>query len=499
MKKNLLLAILVLTLLLTGCGQSKEPGEVKIPTGETLRTLNGETVAVSELEAFITQTMEKANVAGLSCAIINDSQVVYQKAFGFKDKHSGTRNDEETIFGAASFSKTVFAYLVMLLAEEGVIDLDKPLHEYLDKALPEYPAYADLRGDDRYKQITARMVLSHSTGFPNWRFLTDDGQLNIMFSPGERFSYSGEGIALLQMVVEEITGKDLEALSREKVFGPLAMTRTSYIWQEAYEDNFALPHDEFGRPMKLNRRQEADAAGSMATTAGDYARFLVGILNVDEQGKKSVDEMLKPQIAIASARMFGPGAWEETDENKAMHLAWGLGWGRFDSDQGRAFFHTGHDFGFQNYTVTYADQGIGIVLLSNSDNFESVAQEIVERAIGDTYSPFDWLGYVPFDPSKEKVPPPEPVAIEVDRAILEGYVGTYEPMPEKLIHVKFEDGSLFCSGDREVWEQMYAESETQFFIKGDDTRFVFVKDSAGKVTGLTVKIQGLELPAKKVK
>ena len=116
----------------------------------------------------------------------------------------------------------------MLLAEEGVIDLDKPLQAYLPKPLPDYPAYADLAGDDRYQQITARMVLSHSTGFPNWRQFEPDGRLKFLFAPGARYSYSGEGFALLQMVVEEITGRDLESLARQKIFEPLGMTRTSY-------------------------------------------------------------------------------------------------------------------------------------------------------------------------------------------------------------------------------------------------------------------------------
>ncbi|MBM3237135.1 serine hydrolase [Candidatus Poribacteria bacterium] len=468
-------------------------------TGESLKTLSGAPVSISALEASVSQIMEKAGVTGLSCAIINDSEIVYQKAFGLKNKNSGARNDEETIFSAASFSKTVFAYLVMLLVEEKIIDLDKPLYEYLNQPLHEYPAYEGLKEDGRYKQMTARMVLSHSTGFPNWRFLTRDGKLNIMFPPGERFNYSGAGIVLLQMVIEEITGRCLEELSQEKIFASLGMTRSSYIWQKEYENNFALPHDEFERPQRLSRWQKADAAGSMLTTAGDYARFLVGILNAKGKRKASIEEMLKPQISITSERMFGPGAWEDTDENRALQLSWGLGWGRFNGEHGRAFFHTGHGFGWQNYTVTYADRGIGIVLLSNSDNFESVAKEIVERAIGDIHSPFDWLGYIPFDPSRKKVPPPEPVAIEVNQSILETYVGVYEVMPGEMIFIKFEQDSLFCSSDSAIWEQMFAESETRFFVKLDNARFPFLKDAAGMVTGLSLQIQGLELPAKKVK
>ncbi len=222
------------------------------------------------------------------------------------------------------------------------------------------------------------MALSHSTGFPNWRWLEPDRRLRFLFAPGSRHSYSGEGIALLQMVVEEVTSRDLQTLARAKVFEPLGMTRTSYAWQEAFDANAARPHDEFGRPKRLPRRTKPDAAGSMVTTAGDYARLLVAILNATGPRKTTVDEMLRSQIAISYEQMFGPGAWRDTNKYQEIHLAWGLGWGRFDTELGRAFFHTGHDFGYQNYTVTYADRGIGPVLLGNSDNFESVASEIVQ-------------------------------------------------------------------------------------------------------------------------
>jgi CubicO group peptidase (beta-lactamase class C family)/pimeloyl-ACP methyl ester carboxylesterase len=463
-----------------------------------LRTLGGKAVSNAELEATIARAMEKADVAGLSCAILNDGQVVYQKAFGYRDKRAGTLNDEETVFNAASFSKTAFAYLVMLLVEEGAIDLDRPLQAYLDRPLPGYPTYADLEGDERYEAITARMVLSHSTGFPNWRYLTPDGKLTIMFHPGTRYSYSGEGIDLLQMVVEHVTGQGLEALAQEKVFGPLGMTRTSYVWQEGWESNVALPHDQWARPRRPNRRSEADAAGSMSTTAGDYAKLLAAILNAEGRRQATMEEMLEPQIAITSRSMFGPDAWVDTDEYEAIDLSWGLGWGRYNSAHGRAFFHTGHDTGFQNYTVTYAERGTGIVLLSNSDNSEGVAQEIVEAAIGETHSPFDWLGYVPFDPSQAKAPPPpEPVAIEVDPAILQAYAGTYEAMGTAL-SFKVQDGRLHLSVDGGEWARLYAESQIRFFLENDDARFEFVKDNTGAVTGLCIHTQGLEVQATRV-
>jgi CubicO group peptidase (beta-lactamase class C family) len=504
--KNLLLCLLIMVQLMAimGCGvktRSIVSGTNQAKT--RLKTLDGKSISTAELEAFIEQTMEKAGVAGLSCAIINDSQIVYQKAFGYRNKDDGTRNDEQTLFSAASFSKTVFAYLVMLLAEEKVIDLDRPLYEYLDKPLYEYPAYADLKGDDRYQQITARMALSHSTGFPNWRFLTQDGKLSILFTPGSRHSYSGEGIALLQMIVETVTGRDLEVLAQEKIFQPLGMTRSSYIWQPEFEANYASPHDEYSRPRgEKIQRTKPDAAGSMVTTAGDYARFLSSILNAEGQRKATVNEMLQPQITINYKSMFGPDAWTMTDENQNIHLAWGLGWGRFDTPYGQAFFHTGNGIGWKNYTVTYIDKGIGIVMLSNSDNFESVAEEIAKKAIGDIYSPYDWLGYVPFDPARDKkVPPTDPVAIKVDATILEAYAGTYDMQPTAIFQVKFEDNSLFIrSQDGKSWESLLAETETNFFVKGqEDYRFIFVRDDTGTVTALQLVVQGIQLPlAKKV-
>jgi CubicO group peptidase (beta-lactamase class C family) len=488
------IASLFLLLILAACGGAPLlVTPVPDQAEGTLQSLTGEAIAIPEMEAAIGEAMAKAGVAGLSMAIINDDQVVYRRAFGAKDSETGAPNDEETIFGAASFSKPVFAYLVMLLAQEGVIDLDRPLYEYLQQTLVDYPAYADLRDDARYRQITARTVLSHSTGFPNWRFLTEDGKLRIMFEPGTRFSYSGEGIALLQMMVEQITGRSLQDLAQQKIFTPLGMTRSSYVWQEDFEANHALPHDQFERTRRLNRRATPDAAGSMTTTAGDYAQFVATILDPPENVRSDVDQMLTPQIAITSREMFGPGSWEETEDAEARGQAWGLGWGLFDSEHGRAFFHTGHDIGWQNYTVAFPDRGIGVVLLSNSDNFESVAREIVAAAIGDNVSPFDWLGYVPFDPSVVREAPPTLVAIEVDRAILEDYVGAYELAPGQVIEVILGDDGIVMGGG-EQWLPVAAESETRFFAEVDDIRITFVRDASGRVTSLILETQGMELP-----
>jgi len=169
-------ALLVITLAIATA--------INVASAETLELLDGSKVDIERVEESVATITERAGVSGLAVAIINGSQVVYVNGFGVKSAETGEPVNGETIFAAASFSKTVFAYLVMLLAEDGVIDLDKPLHQYLDKPLPEYPKYADLDGDDRYKKITARIVLCHTTGFPNWRYFTPDGKLVIQMDAG---------------------------------------------------------------------------------------------------------------------------------------------------------------------------------------------------------------------------------------------------------------------------------------------------------------------------
>ena len=143
-----------------------------------------------------------------------------------------------TIFEAASLSKVVFAYAVLKLVDRGVMDLDQPLVRYI--TLPEIKDKfsADVVEDPRLKKITARMVLSHSCGFPNWR----QGELKILFEPGEKFSYSGEGFVFLQRVVEKLTGETLQDFMKREVFAPLGMNDSSYVWLESFEQQAASPH-----------------------------------------------------------------------------------------------------------------------------------------------------------------------------------------------------------------------------------------------------------------
>jgi CubicO group peptidase (beta-lactamase class C family) len=195
---------------------------------ESIKRIDGSNIEVNSLTQKIESITKEAKIAGLAISIFNNNEVVFQHAFGSKNAQLKDSLGVNNVFYAASLSKMVFAHLVMQLVEDSIINLDKPLQQYLKQPLPEikfekeWKGFSDLIGDERYKLITARMCLSHTTGFPNWRWVTDkgldeNGKLYMQFDPGTKYSYSGEGLHLLQFVIEQVTGRGLEDLAREKI------------------------------------------------------------------------------------------------------------------------------------------------------------------------------------------------------------------------------------------------------------------------------------------
>jgi CubicO group peptidase (beta-lactamase class C family) len=280
--------------------------------------LNGSTITAAEIDGTVTRLMKAAEVAGVGVAIFDRGKIAYLKAYGVRDKDKSLPLTVDSVMSAASFSKVAFAYLAMELVDEGVLDLDKPIYQYLPKPLPEYPNYSDLANDPRYKLITARMLLSHTSGFANWRVMEDNRKLKIHFEPGSRYAYSGEGVDLLQLVVETITKKPLEELMQQHVFQPFGMTRTSMIWQDRFETDYANGYDEYGRLLGPQKRKSADAAGSMQTTIGDFARFVQAGAEGKGLQEKTRAQMLNPQIQITSKHQFPTLSDEITDENKSV-------------------------------------------------------------------------------------------------------------------------------------------------------------------------------------
>lgn len=368
-----------------------------------INRIDGTTTTVHAIDSTIVQLMSAAKVTGLEIAIINNYKIVYENAFGFKNIQDKALLQTSTVLYGASLSKAVFTYVCLDLVQQGVLSLDRPLYQYLDKPLPEYPRYTDLAGDDRWKLITAVMCLSHTTGFPNWRFLDArtgrydrNGKLAIYFTPGSNYAYSGEGYALLQMVIEKITGKGLEELAVKNVFQPVGMDQTSYVWQQRFENNYALGYDENGQPLQKNKRTIPGGAGSMETTLADYAKFIEYVMQKKGLNKELFERMLTPVIMVNSKRMFPTIGRDTTTENQAIQLSSGLGWGLLTCPYGKGFFKGGHDDGWEHYNINFIDKGISVLLMTNSSNAESIFKELLEKTIGDVYTPWKWANYIPY-------------------------------------------------------------------------------------------------------
>jgi CubicO group peptidase (beta-lactamase class C family) len=267
---------------------------------QSVTRLDGTEISPAQIDAAVKRSIEAADVTGVGIGVWNNDKVVYLKTYGFRDTEKHLPLTPDSVMTAASLTKPAFATMVLQLVHEHIIELDKPVYEYLSKPLPKYSAYKDLADDPQYKEITMRMLLDHTSGFPNWRRFTDDNKLRIYFSPGSKFAYSGEGIALAQMVVETVTKKSVTELMQEHIFQPLGMSRTSMVWEERFEDDYANGYDEQGKSLGPERRRRGDAAGSMQTTLRDYARFVEGILSGAIPDRQGREEMLRPQIQITS-------------------------------------------------------------------------------------------------------------------------------------------------------------------------------------------------------
>ncbi len=202
---------------------------------------------------------------------------------------------------------------------------------------------------------------------------------------------------LLQFVVEQVTNKGLEKLAVERVFKPLGMNRTSYVWQNRFEDNFADGHDITGYPMNyIVRWTNASGGGSLLTSIADYTRFILAIMQGKGLDESTWNTMLSPSIRIKSKHQFPTLSNETTDKYDPIELSYGLGWGLFTSKYGNAFFKEGHGPGWQNYNVNFIDQKTSIIIMTNSDNGEKIFKDLLEKVIGDTYTPWEWEGYIPY-------------------------------------------------------------------------------------------------------
>lgn len=357
-----------------------------------LKTNTTDLDLIEDLEKAVPELMVKAEIPGLSIAVIKGGKIIWYKGFGVRNLKTGKSVSNNTVFEAASLSKPVFAYAVMQIMDEGVLDLDTPLIKYLpkktiEKKIIQHSLSKKGFRTDWFRKITARMVLSHSSGMTR---RNSRQPFPLLFEPGTGFKYSAEGIGYLQLVIEHLTGKKLNEIMNEYVIEPLQMKNSSFIWKKEFENEVAVGHDMIGgttgKPRKPSR---GNAAASLYTTAEDYAKFMLAIMNGTRLKNQTLNEMLTSQVNVEKLAYGEP--------NSAKNVFWGLGFGIERTHNGDAFFHWG-DYGtFRNYAVGFKNQKIGVVYLANSFHGLSIGRDLVQNAIGTTEPGLYWLSYIQHD------------------------------------------------------------------------------------------------------
>jgi CubicO group peptidase (beta-lactamase class C family) len=341
--------------------------------------------SIARLERDIPRLMTEADIPGLSVAVIRNGNIAWSHNFGVMNSETKKPVDDNTIFEAASLSKPVFAYAVFQLVDSGKLDLDKPLNQYL-------PGRYDVGDDPRLDQITARRVLSHTTGFPNWR-PRGDPKVKIYFTPGDRFSYSGEGFVYLSRVIEHITGEQLDAFMKRTVFDPLGMKSSSYAWRDDYDSRKTYAHNSVGGVSGLNKVEKPNAAASLQTNAADYATFVCAILNGTGLKPESRTLMLSSQISVGETS----NSINTPQPKLSPTISWGLGWGLEKTRDGAAFWHWGDNGDAKAYVVAYEKQKTGVVMFANASNGLAIIREFVEDTVGGEHPSLSWINYERYD------------------------------------------------------------------------------------------------------
>ena len=333
------------------------------------------------IETDVLRLITEASVPGLAAAIIRNGRLDRCVCGGVRRAHDAAPVDENTVFEAASLTKPVFAHAVLQLVDRGLLSLDAPLGD----VLPDY-----VQGDDRAATITPRHVLSHSTGLPNWR--NAEWPLKTHFSPGDRFSYSGEGFLYLQRAVEAIAGQPADVLVEQLVLAPFAMTQSSFIWDPRFNANRAYPHDDFGRAALSFKPAEANTAWSLQTTARDFARFLLAVLDGARLKGDSAELWLRPHVEVRHKRTewLGP-----VGGDVATGVAWGLGWG-LEPAQG-TFFHWGDINGSRAFTIGSIRDRNALVIFTNGAMGLSIMPDLLAQLMLSDRPSLAWLDYPRYD------------------------------------------------------------------------------------------------------
>jgi CubicO group peptidase (beta-lactamase class C family) len=419
-------------------------------------------------EKHIQDWLREYNVPAVGIGIIENGELKYVKVFGELKK--GIPAPENTLFNVASMTKPVVAMLTLKLVEEGQWDLDEPLfHYWVDP---------DVADDPMLQNLTTRHVLSHQTGFPNWRRQHPSKKLIFEFEPGTQFQYSGEGFEYLRHALEDKFDTSLEQLSDSLLFTPFGMIDTRYYWDKNMDESrFAFWHDVEGNlhEQATSKERGVNAGGSLLTTVEDYCKFGIDVMNSAGLSTDLFNDMICTQV------------------KRKKHYDQGLGWGVVrDLPEGDyALEHYGSDRGVKTQAVFLPKSKRGIVVLTNGDNGRNVYLKVIKESLD--------IGKILLNHMYKNSDDPEIVTLSDE--ILERYVGTYESVNGELFTLTGEPGALKIVKNKETPHILHPQSEDKFFFEYLDITIEFIKDNSDTVVKMVAYYEGrmMIIDAKKIK
>jgi len=340
---------------------------------------------IETLQEIVPALMATAVIPGASIAIVQGN-TIWPKQWGIVNANTNQPVIAQTIFQAASLSKPVFAYAVLQLVIAGHLDLDTPLITYLPaNRQNEDPLFDRIVNEPNLHQISTRHVLSHTPGFPNWA--TQDTLLKTSFTPGTRFSYSGEGYHYLQRIVEHLLSQAAQDWIRSTLHTQLNMAQASFTMTQKDASFVANGHDKTGKSNDFWEMSQMGSAYSLHCTAVDYAQFLMAML----QPSPITSLMLTPQIQV-NASHSGQDDWPDLNAAADPQVGWGLGWGLQSAANGRFFWQWGDNGTFKAFSAGQPESGTAVAIFANSQNGDALWRPILETVFNtDNWPALDWL------------------------------------------------------------------------------------------------------------
>jgi CubicO group peptidase (beta-lactamase class C family) len=329
-------------------------------TGQRHITINDHKINIDSLNKDVGVMLDATNVPGMSLAIFNDKKVLYFHTYGYREKKSTEKVDKRTVFEAASLTKSFLVFVAHQLVQEGKLDLDKPMYQYLPEPRLEH--------DQRYKRITPRMILSHSSGIENWQRFNNPDTLEILADPGTQFVYSGEGYMYLAKVVEKILHQPYDVYIKERVLKPLHLKNSfmHYIRKGKYPKDYAIGYNSFGKEYQKWKNDVAVPASGGHVNARDYARLVINLFNGKYLSDSEARSICQPVINIDNTPSY----------------YYGLGYEVLYSAGDTIIFHGGSNDGFRSFICYSTVRKCGLVYFTNSDRGNLLAMHMNDITLG---------------------------------------------------------------------------------------------------------------------